>query len=238
PAGPGDRPEGQQRLFEGVGGVGVVDDPADRGVRHRLHPPGDGARLAERLDDVLAGAADRGQQQVRGQGVGDVVAAGQGGVQGAGAVRPVDLDDRSVAVRTVLAGPVDGVDPGAGRVGRHRDLRLAGQAAAPVVVHADDAAPGVRGGEQGALGLVVGLHRAVEVEVVLGEVGEADDVVDDLVGAVQHQGVAGDLHGDHLDAVLGHAGQEAVQLRRLGGGAHGRDRVVAAVGGAVAGAAG
>src|SRR5699024_5284672 len=54
----------------------------------------------------------------------------------------------------------------------------------------------------------------------------------------RHGAVGGDRDGEHLVAGRGYAGQEAVQLGRLGGGAHGGDRVVAAVGGAVAGAAG
>ena len=74
--------------------------------------------------------------------------------------------------------------------------------------------------------------------MVLGEVGEAGYVHHHLVGAVQHQGVGGDLHPAHLDAVLDHAGQEAVELRGFRGGAHGADQVLVPGAVAVAGATG
>src|SRR5690606_32589157 len=217
-----------QGLLEGVGGMGVVDDPADRVVGDRLHPAGDSALGAERLVDLCPAAAYRGEQQIGGEGVGDVVAAGQGRAQGPLPLRAADGEHGAVAVAAQVGGDVVGLHLGPCRVGGHGDLRLGGEAAAPFVVHAHHAALRVGRREQGALGLVVALHRAVEVQVVLGEVREAGDVEDDLVGAMQYEGVAGDLHRDDLDAVLGHAGEEAVQLGRLGGGAHGRDGVVGA----------
>src|SRR5699024_10292329 len=90
---------------------------------------------------------------------------------------------------------------------------------------------GVCGRQHRPLGPVVVLHVAVEVEVVLAEVREAGDVDHDTVGPVQHQGMGGDLHRGGMHAVLDHAGQDAVQLGSLGGGADRGDVVVGAGGG-------
>src|SRR5699024_6348466 len=115
---------------------------------------------------------------------------------------PVDGEDGAVPVGAQVAGGVVGAGGGVGGVGGHGDLGLAGQASAPVPVDAHHGPAGVLGGQQQPFGPVVLLHVAVEVEMVLAEVGEAGDVDDDLVGPMQHQGMGGDLHGGGLHAVL------------------------------------
>ena len=77
--------------------------------------------------------------------------------------------------------------------------QLAGQARAVGVVDVDHGQLGP-GLEQPALGEEVVLHVGVEVEVVLGEVGEHGDRPVDRVGAVQGERVARDLHDDRLVA--------------------------------------
>ena len=233
-----DRSQSVEGLFERVRGVRVVDHAAAGRMCHGLHPSGDGAGLAEGAGHVRTGVSEGPQQQFGGECVGDVMPARQGRVQGAGPLGPVDGEDGAVVGGPDVAGTVVRVHARAGRVGDHRDLGLTGQAAPPLVIDADDPAAGVGRGEEGPLGLVVGLHRAVEVEVVLSEVGEADDVEDDLVRPMQHEGVAGDLHRDHCHLVLDHPGEQAVQLGRLGSGADGPDRVLRALAVPVFGAAG
>ena len=51
------------------------------------------------------------------------------------------------------------------------------------------------------------------------EVGEDGDVEDAAVDPAEHQRVAGDLHGDRLDAALAHHREQRLQVGGLGGGA-------------------
>jgi hypothetical protein len=66
----------------------------------------------------------------------------------------------------------------------------------------------------------------VEVEVVLGEVGEDGRPEAGAVDPVQGQAVAGHLHGRRPDAGVGHLGQQSLQVGRLGGGVEGRAALV------------
>ena len=89
---------------------------------------------------------------------------------------------------------------------------------APVVVDRHDGAAGPPGGEEPGLGLEVLVHAAVQVEVVLGEVGEAGDVEHHPVHAVERDGVRGDLHGGGVEAAFAHQGQQGVDVGGLRGG--------------------
>jgi len=63
----------------------------------------------------------------------------------------------------------------------------------------------------------------MEVEVVLGKVGEPCDIEVDAADPAEDQGVGGDLH-DHVGhALVTHPGEERLERRRLGGGQRGRD---------------
>ena len=82
------------------------------------------------------------------------------------------------------------------------------------VVHADVAAI-----EQDGLGVAVGLHGAVEVQMVLTEIGEDAHGEAHAVDPVQHQRVGGDLH-DHVGAAgVGHLAEQPLQLEGLRRGA-------------------
>ena len=98
--------------------------------------------------------------------------------------------------------------------------RLAGQPRAPLVVDADDTPARVLGREERRLRPEVVLHRLVEVEVVLREVGEQGDVEDRAVDAVLGERVARDLHDDVGRAGLPHHGEQGVQVGRLRSGAN------------------
>jgi hypothetical protein len=90
------------------------------------------------------------------------------------------------------------------------------------IVHVDHGDARPRRREQRRLGLEVGLEVGVEVEVVLGQVGEHGDVERRAVDATQRQGMAGDLHGDCLDAAFAHHCEQRLQVGRLGGRADAR----------------
>ena len=73
-------------------------------------------------------------------------------------------------------------------------------------------------GEEPPLGDGVLLHRAVEVEVVLGEVREHGHVEGDAVHAVERERVGGHLHRHPAHAGRHHLREQPLQLDRLGRG--------------------
>ena len=87
-------------------------------------------------------------------------------------------------------------------------------AASVGIVHIDDAGPAA--GKEHGLGVAVGVHGLVEVEVVLGEVREHADAEGDLVRAVQDQRVGRDLHDDVRAARGLHLGEQLLQLEGFG----------------------
>ena len=73
--------------------------------------------------------------------------------------------------------------------------------------------------EQFCLGLTVGIHGLVEVQMILRQVGEGGDIKVDTAHTLQCQGVAGHLH-DHMGAAgIPHPGEEGLQIQAFGGGA-------------------
>ena len=56
----------------------------------------------------------------------------------------------------------------------------------------------------------------MEVEVVLGQVGEDRDVEREGVHAREGQGVRGHLHGDATDRAIAHERQHGLELERVG----------------------
>ncbi len=195
-------------------GVGPGDD---------LHPTGHHGLPSQRLGSLVQGVPELHQADRRERRVDDVEVAGQVAPEVHRAGRSRQREHRPVPV------PDDPVRPRS-EVRPQRDdgdLRLPREADAPLVVHADDAALRVLGREERRFGAEVVRHRLVEVEMVLGQVGEQRDVEDGAVDAVLGEGVAGDLH-HHVDgARLAHDREQGVQVGRLGRGAHRRDTGVA-----------
>ncbi len=99
------------------------------------------------------------------------------------------------------------------------------QPAAGGVVGVDHPAARPLGREQRRLGGLVLLERGVEVQVVLGEVGEGGDVEDQPVDPAQRQRVAADLHRHRGDPPLAHDREQAVQVGSLRRGAHARQHL-------------
>jgi hypothetical protein len=172
---------------------------------------------------VTARAARVGRGQGA-EGVGDVEMAGQPQPDRPGAGRRDDPEAGPVQGGGDLGGPPVGVGAGAG--GHHRHLGRAGQQPPVGVVEVDHPKGRERRGEQPPLGQVVVLQVGVEVEVVLGEVGEDGRPEAGAVDPVQGQAVAGHLHGRRLHPGVGHLGQQPLQVGGLGGGVDGRAALV------------
>lgn len=99
---------------------------------------------------------------------------------------------------------------------------------APVlVVEVDDAEPAAFRREQLRLGLEVVLHVGVELHVLRAQIGEDTEIEHTGVDPPENQGVAGDLHGDRLDAALAHDREQGLEVGGFGGGALGLDALVA-----------
>ena len=86
----------------------------------------------------------------------------------------------------------------------------------PLVVSIDDADIALR--EQQRLGLGVGLHGLVEVQMVLRQVREDAHPEADALHAVQHQRVGRHLHDRVRAAGVDHPAQELLQLIGVGRG--------------------
>ena len=98
-------------------------------------------------------------------------------------------------------------------------VALADQARAPLVAGVHDGESGPRsvlGKEEQALGGVVVVDVAVEVEVFAREVRERGDGVLDLGRALEHEGVRRDLHDARLVAGGDHPAQQRLEVGRLG----------------------
>ena len=203
--------------------MGVVDDGGEVLTRvDDLHAPGHvdpGHRSGEHLGRD-PGGAESGPGAER---IGGVEAAGQShldlerctGVEqvgviaeGEGLARGAGDDGRADHVSIMVQG-----------VGDLRDLAVVGEAAPPHAIDADHGAARAGRGEEVRLGGEVVLHGAVEVEVVLAQLGEDRDVVDDPVDATEHERVTGDLHRHGGDTLLAHDGEQGMQVGCLGGGA-------------------
>ena len=120
---------------------------------------------------------------------------------------------RAGEVEVDLAGAVVGIplDP------EGDGVDLGGDAAAVLVVGVHDRHPGLV--EQPPLGGVVRVHRAVEVEMVLGEVREQLHREPDARDAAELDRVRGHLHGDGRVAGVEHAREGRLEVDRLGRGA-------------------
>ena len=97
--------------------------------------------------------------------------------------------------------------------------------ASPVVVHIHDTEGGLP--EQHRLRIAVVLHRSVEIQMILRQVGKRTDRKLDAVDTVEHQRVGGYLHQHVGAARIRHLTEQLLQLKRLGRRALGRDDLLA-----------
>src|SRR5579875_3813960 len=159
--------------------------------------------------DVVHRHAQGGRRGGGGQGVVDVEAAAQ--LQPDAPACPGESGTRRSDFQVVgVAAPVqEGPSPGC--------LHPLNQALAPLVVGVYHRHRRHRRCEQAGLGLEVGLHVAVVVEVVLGEVGEHGSVEGDGGDPLLDEGVGRDFHGDGAHSRVAQFSQTGLQLRRFGG---------------------
>jgi len=204
---------GAQDVVQRVRRVRVVDDDGEGlAFVDRLEAAGDAAGLRHGAHDRLLGDTQAAGDCDGAQDVEDVEAAGQRRAQLELAVRRVDREGRSREAALQAAGPVRG----AGVDGdRHGVGELCRQSRAIRVVHVGDGHSGP-GLPEPALGREVGFHRVVEVQVILGQVGEDRRRPVDGVGAVQVEGVRADFHRAGLVPRRQHRREVCLQVDRLG----------------------
>ena len=200
--------------------MGVVDEHrVGRRHRHHLHPaldPGNPSQGPGRLVHGQPQGQAAGQDP---QGVVNSKAAGNGQGHRTTALGPVDLKGHPVGVQPDLPGQHLGL-----ALGLPKGHRLAGRCLGKLpsrpVVQVKNARLTLL--EQQALGLAIGLHGPVKIQVVPGEVGENPRLEPQPRRPAQGQGVGGNLH-HHMGAPrLLHPGQQALEgigIRRgpLGG---------------------
>jgi hypothetical protein len=202
--------------------MGIVDDHEEgltrldalEASRHRAHGS-EGARDQGRIHPEGDAHAGRGQQIL------DIVLAHQRrrDVQMAGrrphihanalgAGRPA----RGAHVGTAADAVGQGVE---GQVGDHGQSRW--------IVGIDHRrplglAPGHEESEEMSLGVTVGVHGHVKIEMILGQVREDGYVEVDALYPRQRQRVRGHFHGHGSDALVHHAPKQPLRLERLRGG--------------------
>ncbi len=86
--------------------------------------------------------------------------------------------------------------------------------------------PPIRLRKQQRLCLAVFLHRTVEIQVILGQVGEQRHLEADAVNPLERQRVGGNLHHGMGAARVAHPRKERLQFVGFGGGALGLEHLV------------
>ena len=81
--------------------------------------------------------------------------------------------------------------------------------------------------EQQCLGIPIGFHGLVEIQMILRQIGKCTDGKFDSVYAIQHQRMRGYLHDDMRTARIAHLCEQFVQFKRFRRGALGRQNLIA-----------
>jgi hypothetical protein len=221
-----ERPERRERLLQRIGRVGVVDHhlgPGRVGAGDPLHAPRHWRQPGAGRGRFGQADAEGAQHAHRRQQVGDVVVADQGRGEVDAGVAFADLEGQAFAAVADVRGDQAGFAAAGDRPGVDRGRRQrGGELDALRIVQVDHGRAQPGPGEQLRLGLPVGDHVAVVVEVVLGEVGEHRHR-DPGAG----QAVLGDADRGRLDRAAGEAarrevGERVLQGDRVGRGESGR----------------
>ena len=201
------------------GGVGIVPDHREaEGVRADLEPAGDTGTAGDVRRCPVEGHTGLHRRGDRPEGVVDGEVPG-----GRDAHRqlPVPVHQpKTAAVRPDLDPlcNIAGVRRPVGEGHRPAGERLSQQAAVGIVQVEHRR---IAHGKEPALGGKVLLHRVVEVQVVLGEVGEHRHLEVEPVHPVLGQRMGGDLHHHILTARRRHLGQQRLELVGVRGGVFG-----------------
>ncbi|CAM5196482.1 hypothetical protein CDEN61S_04220 [Castellaniella denitrificans] len=235
---PGQRTQGRQHPFQGIRRMRIIHHDQRLGprrtgaaqrrdhlqaARHRMQH-GQGAGDAAQAPAQLAQHAGHQQQ------VGDVVFPDQVGQDLGAAVGRDQVEDQAVGAMLDVLGPEGRRALAPQAVARPVAGRRCAFQQFPSrrVVGVDDRAAQARPGEQGELRLLVAFFRAVVVQVVAGQVGEARDLDADAVQAALLDPDRGRLDGGRHAARAHDGGQAAMQRQHVRRGQ--RAAQVAAVG--------
>ena len=228
-----DRREQVEHGLERGRAVGVIDDDPERlAGLDPFHPPRDRGEPFEPRSHGARIQPDGLAERDHREGVVDVEPSGQLQRQGPAARGRRVRDPQAVGILLDARGP--DVGRGVRPIRQHPGtglLRHADEAAGGGVVEVDDAGPGPRAAgrlgrgvapgpeafEERELGVAVGLEAAVELEVLVGDVGQDRDVVGDRPDAFEREAVGGALDDRRGVARQGHGTQ-----RELEGGCLGR----------------
>ncbi len=205
------RAQGFEHFLQGVRSMRVVDH------HQRLVAPTQALHAADRplqlrgdLQDFVQRIVQRQQGRHGGEHVAQVEAAQQLAAQGTFALGGDQGGPHAIVIEhgftTVQRGlrvlQAVAEQPGLDMVDTRAAGKIGGQAAAEIVIQVDHLAAQARPGEQLGLGGLVGLHAAVVVQVVAGQVGHDRDVEFQRGDPALLQGMGGNLHGHGLGATF------------------------------------
>ena len=207
----GVRAQGFEHFFQGVRGVRVVDHHqrlvAATQTLHTAYRP---LQLRGDLENFVQRIVQRQQGRHGSQHVAQVEAAQQLAAQGAltlsrdqGGTHTIVIEhgfaaeQRSVRVFQAVA-----KQPGLDMIDTRAPSKVIGQATPEGVIQVDHLATQARPGEQLGLGGLIGLHAAVIIEVVAGQVGHHRDVEFQCGNPALLQRMGGNLHGHSLGATF------------------------------------
>ena len=210
----GDRPQDAEDLLQRVRRVGVVDDDRERLAKiHAFHA----ARRAPCMGqghprDLGVDPPSQGEGE-RGEGVLDVEGAGQRDLEPARPARGPHLRDRAAGIGLHLADADIGLRMGT--VAQHPVSRALAEDRPGRIVAIEDRHRRLLD-EQG-LGIAVCLERAMELEVLVGDVGDDPGPVPAVADPTERQAMGRGLDHGTVIARGHHLRQELLELKRLGG---------------------
>ncbi len=170
------------------------------------------------LEDPLDGDLERSPHTHRGQEVIEIVPTKQRGSQSARP--PRGADEGTDPLKVIRRSHRSHIRLSRQPVRDHSGTRHLAEPLARRVIQVDDGRAALlpEHREELSLGGEIVFHRFVEVEVILGQVGEDGDVKGTLRHPMQHQGVGGDLYNGGVRPLTTHPPEERLQIRGLRGG--------------------
>ena len=210
-------PDGGQHVLDGVGGDGVVDqDGVVPGYRHHLYPALDPGAGLQRLCALRQGHAQRAGRGQYAQCVVYREAPRYAHADGNALRAAYRVEAYAVHGQTDVFAPQVSLRLSEGGQGAGRVLCQPGGPGIVGVVYALFALP-----EEQGLGVAVGLHGPVKVQVILTQVRKEPHGEPDVRHPLQAEGVGGDLH-DHVGASrVRHGPEEGLELEGFRRGALG-----------------
>ena len=209
-----DRAEDAQHLLDGIRRVGVVDDHAERLAEiDSFHAPSHAVGGCQRFGcKIWVDLPSNGERERR-QRVLDVERPGERDVEGSSPTRRGDRQVRAIGSDAEFGCAHIGLFVHA--VAQHPVTRVLAQDRPAGVVAVQDGEGGLVNKER--LGVAVGLECAVELEVLVRQVGEHRGTVSAVAHAPECEAVRRGLDHRGLVAHRHHPRQQLLELERLGG---------------------